>query len=88
MIDDRGDPVSKAKVRFDGSTPMITADDGLASVPWLGAPVEVVAAARGFTPATLVVEKRRQEPLELTMDPSCSKDGSPTTRAPGSVESR
>jgi hypothetical protein len=69
VIDDRGDPVSKAKVRFDGSTPMITADDGLASVPWQGAPVEVVAAARGFTPATLVVEKRRQEPLELTMDP-------------------
>jgi hypothetical protein len=69
VIDERGDPVAKARVRFDGSTPMITADDGLVSVPWLGEPVEVAAAARGFTPATLVVEQRRQEPLELTMEP-------------------
>ncbi len=69
VIDDRGDPVAKARVRFDGATPMITANDGLVSVPWLGDPVEVVAAARGFTPATLVVDQRRQEPLELPIDP-------------------
>ena len=69
VIDDRGDPVAKARVRFDGSTAMVTADDGLVSVPWLGEPVEVIAAARGFTPATLVVEQRRQEPLEMPIDP-------------------
>ena len=69
VIDERGDPVAKARVRFDGSTAMVTADDGLVSVPWLGEPVEVIAAARGFTPATLVVEQRRQEPLEMPIDP-------------------
>ena len=69
VIDDRGDPVAKARVRFDGATPIITATDGLVSVPWLGDPVEVVAAARGFTPATLVVDQRRPEPLELPIDP-------------------
>jgi hypothetical protein len=69
VIDDRGEPVAKAKVRFDGATPMVTADDGLASVPWLGEPVEVTAAARGFTPTALVVERRWEQPLELAIEP-------------------
>ena len=69
VVDDEGNPVADAAVRFDGTAPVVTGSDGLAAVDWPGRPIEVNAKGPGLRPASAQIESLIEEPLEVTLQP-------------------
>ncbi len=69
VVDDEGNPVADAAVRFDGTAPVVTGSDGLAAVDWPGRPVEVSARGPGLRPASAQIESLIEEPLQVMLDP-------------------
>ena len=83
VVDDQGNPVADAAVRFDGTAPVVTGSDGLAAVDWPGRPVEVSARGPGLRPASAQIESLIEEPLQVTLEPvvlngrAVTEDGEP-----------
>ncbi|HEX2369947.1 MAG TPA: hypothetical protein VHM94_12020, partial [Acidimicrobiia bacterium] len=83
VVDDEGNPVADAAVRFDGTAPVVTGSDGLAAVDWPGRPVEVSARGPGLRPASAQIESLIEEPLQVTLEPvvlngrAVTEDGEP-----------
>ena len=69
VVDDEGNPVADAAVRFDGTAPVVTGSDGLAAVDWPGRPVEVSARGPGLRPASAQIESLIEEPLQVMLEP-------------------
>ncbi len=83
VVDDEGNPVADAAVRFDGTAPVVTGSDGLAAIDWPGRPVEVSARGPGLRPASAQIESLIEEPLQVTLEPvvlngrAVTEDGEP-----------
>ncbi len=69
VVDDEGNPVADAAVRFDGTTPVVTGSDGLAAADWPGRPIEVSARGPGLRPASAQIESLIEEPLQVILEP-------------------
>ena len=69
VVDDEGNPVADAAVRFDGTAPVVTGSDGLAAWTGPGGPIEVNARGPGLRPASAQIESLIEEPLEVILQP-------------------